>query len=56
MRAAGLRRDLWLATGILWLSGLIWLALLTQYRWLGAAQMIAAILLFLRLSFRQRIE
>jgi ubiquinone biosynthesis protein len=56
MRAAGLRRDLWLATGILWLSGLIWLALLTQYRWFGAAQMIAAILLFLRLSFRQRIE
>jgi ubiquinone biosynthesis protein len=56
MRAAGLRRDLWFATGILWLSGLIWLALLTQYRWLGAAQMIAAILLFLRLSFRQRIE
>jgi ubiquinone biosynthesis protein len=56
MLAAGLRRDLWLATGILWLSGLIWLALLTQYRWFGAAQMIAAILLFLRLSFRQRIE
>jgi len=56
MRAAALRRDLWLAAGVLWLSGLIWLALLTQYRWLGAAQMIAAIILFLRLSFRPRIE
>jgi ubiquinone biosynthesis protein len=56
MRAAALRRDLWLAAGVLWLSGLIWLALLTQYRWLGAGQMIAAIILFLRLSFRSRIE
>jgi ubiquinone biosynthesis protein len=56
MRAAALRRDLWLAAGVLWLSGLIWLALLTQYRWLGAAQMIAAIILFLRLRFRPRIE
>jgi len=56
IHAAALRRDLWLAAGVLWLSGLIWLALLTQYRWLGAVQMIAAILLFLRQSFRQRIE
>ena len=56
MRAAALRRDLSLAAGVLWLSGLIWLALLTQYRWLGAGQMIAAIILFLRLSFRSRIE
>jgi ubiquinone biosynthesis protein len=52
MHTAALRRDLWLAAGVLWLSGLIWLALLTQYRWFGAAQMIAAILLFLRLRFR----
>jgi ubiquinone biosynthesis protein len=56
LHAAALRRDLWLAAGVLWLSGLIWLALLTQYHWFGAAQMIAAILLFLRLSFRPRIE
>ena len=56
MRTAGLRRDLWLAAGVLWLSGLIWLALVTQYRWFGAAQMIVAILLFLRLSFRPRIQ
>jgi ubiquinone biosynthesis protein len=52
MRAAALRRDLWLAAGVLWLAGLLWLALLTQYRWFGAAQMIAAIALFLRLRFR----
>jgi ubiquinone biosynthesis protein len=59
MHAAAVRRDLWLAAGVLWLSGLIWLALVTQYRWFGAAQMIAAILLFLRLRFRpqaSRIE
>jgi ubiquinone biosynthesis protein len=56
LHAAALRRDLWLAAGVLWLSGLIWLALPTQYRWFGAAQMITAILLFLRLSFRPRIE
>src|ERR1700722_15089605 len=56
MRAAALRRDLWLAAGVLWLSGLIWLALLTQYPWFGAAQMIAAIILFLRLRFRRRVE
>jgi ubiquinone biosynthesis protein len=52
MHTAAIRRDLWLAAGVLWLSGLISLALLTQYRWFGAAQMIAAILLFLRLRFR----
>ncbi|HTC38104.1 MAG TPA: ubiquinone biosynthesis regulatory protein kinase UbiB, partial [Steroidobacteraceae bacterium] len=52
LRAAATRRDLWLAAGVLWLSGLIWLALVTQYRWFGAAQMIAAIILFLRLRFR----
>jgi ubiquinone biosynthesis protein len=52
LRAAASRRDLWLAAGVLWLSGLLWLVLLTQYRWLGAAQMIAAIVLFLRLRFR----
>jgi ubiquinone biosynthesis protein len=56
MRAAALRRDLWLAAGVLWLSGLIWLAQTAQYWWFGAAQMIAAILLFLRLSLRPRSE
>jgi ubiquinone biosynthesis protein len=56
MRAAAARRDLWWTAGVLWLSGLIWLALLAQYRWFGAAQMFAAILLFLRLRFSSRIE
>ena len=53
-QAAAARRDLWLAAGVLWLSGLIWLALLTQYRWFGAGQMIAAIVLLLRPRFRPR--
>ncbi len=52
MRAAASRRDLWLAAGVLWLSGLIWLAQPPQYRWFGAAQMIAAIVLFLRVRFK----
>jgi ubiquinone biosynthesis protein len=56
LHATALRRDLWFAAGVLWLAGLIWLALLPQYRWFGAAQMIAAIILFLRLRFRPRIE
>jgi ubiquinone biosynthesis protein len=51
MRAAAARRDLWLAAGVLWLSGLIWLAQPPQYRWFGAAQMFAAIVVFLRLRF-----
>jgi ubiquinone biosynthesis protein len=54
MQAAAARRDLWLAAGVLWLSGLIWLAQPPQYRWFGAAQMIAAIVLFLRLRLRPR--
>ena len=52
MRATAARRDLWLAAGVLWLCGLIWLAQPPQYRWFGAAQMIAAIVLFLRLRFK----
>jgi ubiquinone biosynthesis protein len=56
MRAAAARRDLWWVAGVLWLSGLIWLAQTAQYRWFGAAQMFAAILLFLRLRFSSRIE
>jgi ubiquinone biosynthesis protein len=57
MRAAGSRRETAIAAGVLWLSGLIWLAQTTQYRWFGGLQMIAAILLFVRLrSTRPRIE
>jgi len=57
MRGAAARRDTAIAAGVLWLSGLIWLAQTTQYRWFGGLQMIAAILLFVRLrSTRPRIE
>ncbi len=52
LHASALRRDLWWVAGVLWLSGLIWLAESPQYRWFGAAQVIAAILLFLRLRFK----
>jgi ubiquinone biosynthesis protein len=57
MRWIAARRDLSVAAGVLWLSGLIWLAQTTQYRWFGAVQMIAALVLFVRLrSTRLRIE
>lgn len=56
MRGAAARRDTAIAAGVLWLSGLIWLAQTTQYRWFGGLQMIAAILLFVRLRSRPRIE
>jgi ubiquinone biosynthesis protein len=48
-RRASLRRELGIAAAVLWLSGLIWLMLATQYRWLGWLQMFAAILGFVRL-------
>jgi hypothetical protein len=50
LRVAARRRDLAMLAGVLWLSGLIWLALTTQYRWFGGLQMLAAILLFVRLK------
>jgi ubiquinone biosynthesis protein len=57
MLRATARRDTAIAAGVLWLSGLIWLAQTTQYRWFGGLQMIAAILLFVRLKVpRPRIE
>jgi ubiquinone biosynthesis protein len=57
MHASALRHDLWLAAGALWLSGVIWLAVSQQYRWFGGLQMIAAILLFVRLQLQSpRIE
>jgi ubiquinone biosynthesis protein len=48
-RRASLRRELGIAAAVLWLSGLIWLMLATQYRWLGWLQMFAAILGFVRM-------
>jgi ubiquinone biosynthesis protein len=57
MRWTASRRDTAIAAGVLWLSGLIWLAQTTQYRWFGGLQMIAAILLFVRFkATRPRIE
>ncbi len=52
MHGTALRRDLGVAAGVLWLSGLIWLVQSLQYRWIGWLQMFAAILLFVRLRLR----
>jgi ubiquinone biosynthesis protein len=49
MRRFGLRRETAIAAGVLWLSGLVWLAQSTRYEWLGWLQMFAAIVLFVRL-------
>ena len=46
-RAAG-RRDLALAAAVLWLSGLVCLALFVQYRWCAWVQMGAAVVLTIR--------
>src|SRR6202795_2111711 len=46
IRRGNFRRDATIAAAVLWVSGLIWLALSTQIRWLGWLQMTAAIVLF----------
>jgi ubiquinone biosynthesis protein len=46
MRLSNSRRDATIAAAVLWLSGLIWLALSTQIPWLGWLQMTAAIAVF----------
>jgi ubiquinone biosynthesis protein len=57
MLAAALRRDLSVAAGVLWLSGVVTLAQAAQFRWLGWLQMAAAVLLLVRLrAFRLRKE
>jgi ubiquinone biosynthesis protein len=57
MRRFGLRRETAIAAGVLWLSGLVWLAQATRYEWLGWLQMFAAIVLFVRLrSSKLRAE
>jgi ubiquinone biosynthesis protein len=56
MRRGQSHRDTTLAAVVLWLSGLIWLALPTPYAWLGWMQMAAAIMLFAwRRSSRVRL-
>jgi ubiquinone biosynthesis protein len=57
LNRSALRRDLGLAAAVLWVSGLLWLAQTTQYRWFGVLQMLAAIFLFVRSrSSRLHIE
>jgi ubiquinone biosynthesis protein len=46
MRRSNGRRDATIVAAVLWVSGLIWLALSTQIPWLGWLQMTAAIVLF----------
>ena len=47
---AAARRDTAIAAGVLWLSGLVWLAVSSQYPWFGGLQMLAAIVLYVRLK------
>jgi ubiquinone biosynthesis protein len=47
IRRGNFRRDAATAAAVLWLSGLIWLALSTRIAWLGWLQMSAAIVVFL---------
>jgi len=57
MRRINSRRDAALGAAVLWVSGLIWLAVSTQIAWLGWTQMTAAILLFVwSQSSRRRVE
>jgi ubiquinone biosynthesis protein len=54
---SSLRRELGIASAVLWLSGLIWLTQATQYRWMGWLQMLAAIFCFVRMrTTRLRIK
>jgi ubiquinone biosynthesis protein len=56
MRTTALRRDLSIAGGVLWLSGVVTLQA-ANFRWLGWLQMAAAVLLFIRLwAIRLRKE
>src|SRR5579863_8376297 len=46
MRRGNFRRDATIAAAVLWVCGLMWLALSTQISWLGWLQMAAAVVLF----------
>jgi len=57
IRRINSRRDAALGAAVLWVSGLIWLAVSTQIPWLGWTQMTAAIFLFVwSQSSRRRAE
>jgi ubiquinone biosynthesis protein len=47
MRRIDSRRDATIAAAVLWVSGLLWLAVTAQMPWMGWLQMTAAIVLFL---------
>jgi ubiquinone biosynthesis protein len=47
---AASRRDTAIAAAVLWLSGLVWLAVSAQYPWFGGLQMLGAIVLYVRLK------
>jgi ubiquinone biosynthesis protein len=49
---SGERRDLAVAAALLWFSGLIWLGVSTEIRWLGWLQLGAAVVLFVRRATR----
>jgi ubiquinone biosynthesis protein len=48
MRRSATRRERMGVAAVLWLSGLIWLAVATRYPWLGWMQMLAAIVVIVR--------
>jgi ubiquinone biosynthesis protein len=48
-RALSREREWVIAAAVLWVSGLVWLALSTRFLWLGWLQMLAAIAMFVRL-------
>jgi ubiquinone biosynthesis protein len=57
MRRSSFRRDATIAAAVLWLSGLVWLAMPTQIPSLGWLQMTAAIAVFVwSRSYRSRAE
>ncbi|MGA2188131.1 MAG: ubiquinone biosynthesis regulatory protein kinase UbiB [Steroidobacteraceae bacterium] len=57
LRRAHSRRDAALAAGVLWLSGLIWLAESARYPWFGWVQLCAAIIMIVRYrSLRRQPE
>jgi ubiquinone biosynthesis protein len=51
MRRANIRRDSVIVAGVLWLSGLICLALFPRYQWFGWVQMLASIALVIRYRY-----
>ena len=48
VRLSHSRRDTAIAAGVLWLSGLVWLALSHQYAWFGWLQLFVSVALLLR--------